>query len=75
MKILIEILVMWEMLTRKEPYSGLTSFNIPVAVGTQGKRPDVSLLPKGCPSGVKKLLKACWDPKYENFLKKFLGIF
>jgi len=51
--------ILWELVTRKIPFSNVESFTIPIMV-TRGERPNV---PKDCPSDWKKLIKACWNQK------------
>ncbi|KAF2073596.1 hypothetical protein CYY_005085 [Polysphondylium violaceum] len=50
-------IVLWEIYCRSEPFSGVSSFSIPVMV-TKGERP---LIPIDCPSDYTKLIKACWN--------------
>ncbi|GAM26536.1 hypothetical protein SAMD00019534_097110 [Acytostelium subglobosum LB1] len=52
-------IVLWEIYTRTEPYSGINSWSIPVMV-TKGERPAI---PNDCPSDLSKLMKACWVDK------------
>lgn len=52
-------IVLWELYTRKIPFSDIHSFSIPVAV-IKGDRPTI---PKDCPSPLKKLIRLCWDAK------------
>lgn len=52
-------IVLWELYTRKVPFTDIHSFSIPVAV-IKGDRPSI---PKDCPTALKKLIRACWDPK------------
>jgi serine/threonine protein kinase len=52
-------IVLWELYTRKVPFTDIHSFSIPVAV-IKGDRPSI---PKDCPAQLKKLIRACWDPK------------
>ncbi len=52
-------IILWELVSRKIPFSNVESFTIPIMV-TRGERPSV---PKDCPSDWKKLIKACWNQK------------
>jgi predicted hydrocarbon binding protein len=52
-------IVLWELYTRKVPFTDIHSFSIPVAV-IKGDRPPV---PKDCPPPLKKLIRQCWDSK------------
>lgn len=52
-------IVLWELFTRKVPFTDIHSFSIPVAV-IKGARPQI---PKDCPSLLKKLIRSCWDAK------------
>jgi class 3 adenylate cyclase len=53
-------IVMWQVLTRKEPYAGRNFMGVTLDV-LEGKRPQ---LPNDCPAGMRKLMKKCWhaDP-------------
>lgn len=53
---------MWELLTKKEPYSDMKVFEIPGAV-VLGKRPEI---PHNSDPDFVKLIKACWSQKPEN---------
>lgn len=51
-------LVMWELLTREQPFSHIKQmFQIPIKV-MEGERPP---LPKNCPKEWRKLISKCWD--------------
>jgi len=61
-------MVLWEMLTGKEPYEEFDSYDVFVdAVCFQNERPD---FPEGFPECLKKLVSSCWDqdvPKRPSF--------
>lgn len=52
-------IVLWQMLSRKEPYEDLSIFTIPEHV-CKGSRPP---LPPGCPHKLGLLIKTCWHSK------------
>ncbi|KAM9977831.1 hypothetical protein ACTFIR_011705 [Dictyostelium discoideum] len=52
-------IVLWEIISRKEPYENINSWSIPVLVA-KGERPTI---PADCPSEYSKLIKACWIDK------------
>ena len=53
--------VAWQILAcQADPYSGLSDPQVTMAVTTGGKRPNLSLLPPGVPSGLRELLEASW---------------
>ena len=58
-------IVLWECITRKDPYDDMPPFQIVYAVGNQGKRPD---LPETnpYPNELIDLMKLCWDENPEN---------
>jgi serine/threonine protein kinase len=49
-------IVMWELLTRKQPYAGRNFMGVSLDV-LEGKRPQI---PGDCPQGFAKLMKKCW---------------
>lgn len=49
---------LWEFWTRKDPYEGMSSYQIIFAVGTEGLRP---IIPHSCPPDYAKLILDCWD--------------
>jgi tRNA A-37 threonylcarbamoyl transferase component Bud32 len=53
--------VLWELVTREEPFSGMPPFQVIFAVGTKGARPEI---PSWCPPELAKLIQMCWadDP-------------
>jgi serine/threonine protein kinase len=48
--------VMWQVLTRREPYAGRNFMNVSLDV-LEGKRPQ---LPADCPAKLRKVMKKCW---------------
>eukprot|EP01135_Chromosphaera_perkinsii_P005347 Nk52_evm28s343 gene=Nk52_evmTU28s343 len=62
--------ILWEILTRKQPYKSLTAAAI-VSKVKQGHRPSI---PPDCPAELNSLIKACWEqapekrPTFENIL-------
>lgn len=49
--------VMWECLTRKLPYAGMTAVQAAMGVVNHGLRPTI---PEDTPPDVAALIKACW---------------
>lgn len=56
-------IVLWEIITREEPYDGQPGMNIAFLVAQDGLRPDV---PAFCPDPYAQLMTACWDDQPEN---------
>lgn len=52
-------IVMWEIFTRKFPFSGVEPFSIPVQV-SKGERPPI---PKDMNQSLSTIIKAAWGPK------------
>ncbi|XP_033632232.1 dual specificity protein kinase splB-like [Asterias rubens] len=52
-------IILWEMLTCEQPFSGLSVFQVLEKV-QQKKRPEI---PQTCPEPLKHLIKSCWDHK------------
>ncbi|KAG1674432.1 hypothetical protein FOA52_012960 [Chlamydomonas sp. UWO 241] len=50
-------IVMWECLSRRLPYEGLTAMQAGLGVATLGLRPE---LPPGTPRPIADLIRACW---------------
>jgi serine/threonine protein kinase len=48
--------VMWQVVTRKEPYAGRNFMGVSLDV-LEGKRPQI---PNDCPLDFKKVMKKCW---------------
>lgn len=51
-------IVLWELVTRDEPFSGMPAFQVIFAVGTKGVRLP---LPAICPPELIKLITSCWQ--------------
>ncbi|CAM9879142.1 unnamed protein product, partial [Phaeothamnion confervicola] len=49
--------VLWELITREQPFAGLTPIQAAFAVARQGLRPP---LPSGLPPALAGLVKRCW---------------
>uniref|UniRef100_A0A6B2LBN8 Protein kinase domain-containing protein n=1 Tax=Arcella intermedia TaxID=1963864 RepID=A0A6B2LBN8_9EUKA len=49
---------LWEMNTRKRPYSNLKPYQVVIAVATDGLRPDIE---GSIPSYFEKLIRVCWN--------------
>ena len=56
---------MWECLTRKLPYSGMSAVQAAVGVVNHGLRPEI---PQNTPHGLQALIKACWAPVSEGLV-------
>ena len=50
-------IVLWESITRRDPFGHLAPFQVIFAVATQGARPPV---PVDCPAEAAALMRACW---------------
>jgi tRNA A-37 threonylcarbamoyl transferase component Bud32 len=51
-------IVLWELVTREEPFAGMPAFQVIFAVGTKGVRLP---LPSVCPPELIKLIVSCWQ--------------
>jgi tRNA A-37 threonylcarbamoyl transferase component Bud32 len=51
-------IVLWELVTREEPFAGMPAFQVIFAVGTKGVRLP---LPAVCPPELIKLIVSCWQ--------------
>jgi len=49
-------IIMWEVLTRKQPYAGRNFMGVSLDV-LEGRRPAI---PNDCVAAFKKLMKKCW---------------
>eukprot|EP01091_Cochliopodium_minus_P015801 TRINITY_DN5718_c0_g3_i1.p1 TRINITY_DN5718_c0_g3~~TRINITY_DN5718_c0_g3_i1.p1 ORF type:complete len:753 (+),score=164.08 TRINITY_DN5718_c0_g3_i1:413-2671(+) len=58
-------IVLWECITRKDPYDGLPPFQVVYAVGNQGKRPDMPDI-NPYPDALMDLMKQCWEEIADN---------
>lgn len=52
-------IVMWEVLTRREPYAGHNFMGVALEV-LEGRRPPV---PSDCPPAIAAMMKKCWHSK------------
>jgi serine/threonine protein kinase len=52
-------LVMYELITRLEPYKGVKQMDLPIFVAVEKRRPDI---PSACPPEFAKLIQKCWNP-------------
>lgn len=52
-------IVLWQMISRKEPFESLSIFSIPEHV-CKGVRPQI---PPSCPQRIALLIKSCWHAK------------
>lgn len=55
--------VLWELVTREEPYHGTPPFQIVFSVGTQGMRLTI---PSSCPTELAILIEECWSENPKN---------
>eukprot|EP00007_Cunea_sp_BSH-02190019_P005479 CAMPEP_0174229626 /NCGR_PEP_ID=MMETSP0417-20130205/530_1 /TAXON_ID=242541 /ORGANISM="Mayorella sp, Strain BSH-02190019" /LENGTH=538 /DNA_ID=CAMNT_0015307187 /DNA_START=310 /DNA_END=1923 /DNA_ORIENTATION=+ len=68
-------IVLWELLTCKDPFPGIDTFSMMLdEVVQKQKRPEI---PPECPTRLKKLIQACWDadPKRRPAFEKILPLF
>jgi serine/threonine protein kinase len=65
-------IVLWELLSRQQPYAGMTPVQAAFAVARQNMRPR---LPSYVPKSVAALIKACWNqnprarPTFERIIQ------
>jgi len=52
-------IVMWEVLTGKQPYAGCNFMNVTINI-LEGKRP---LVPSDCPTDFEQMMTSCWKAK------------
>ena len=70
-------IVMWECVTRSDPYAGLPPFKVIYAVGHQGMRPAV---PQYVPASYATIMKKCWSedpvarPSFGDLVERLEGI-
>eukprot|EP01116_Phalansterium_solitarium_P000748 TRINITY_DN1059_c0_g2_i1.p1 TRINITY_DN1059_c0_g2~~TRINITY_DN1059_c0_g2_i1.p1 ORF type:complete len:744 (-),score=214.92 TRINITY_DN1059_c0_g2_i1:445-2676(-) len=50
-------IVIWESLTRSDPFPGMPPFQVVLSVGTKGVRPTI---PPTCPASWARLIETCW---------------
>ncbi|GMH77445.1 hypothetical protein TrVE_jg14035 [Triparma verrucosa] len=51
-------IVLWELITAQEPYSGMESMEVAYAAAERGLRPTI---PTVCPEGYAELMQRCWS--------------
>ncbi|GMI48845.1 hypothetical protein TrCOL_g5988 [Triparma columacea] len=51
-------IVLWELITAQEPYSGMESMEVAYAAAERGLRPSI---PSVCPEGYSELMQRCWS--------------
>jgi len=56
-------IVLWEMVTREDPYKGIAPFQVVLAVGTQGARPPLPV--NGNPKWL-ELIQRCWAEDFNT---------
>jgi len=70
-------IIMWELITRQEPYGGRKGVQIAYAAAEQGLRPDI---PSYCPDDYAELMQECWQdqpddrPTFSNILKRLFQL-
>ena len=55
--------MLWELITRGEPYEGKSKPQIIVGVSKEGLRPDI---PPSCPPDFAQLMRDCWEQDPER---------
>jgi hypothetical protein len=56
-------IIMWELVTRRDPYPGRTGLALAYSVANEGLRPRI---PGYCPREYARLIVRCWDPDQHN---------
>ncbi|GBG24021.1 Protein kinase, putative [Hondaea fermentalgiana] len=70
-------IILWELITREEPYSGLPGLEVAIKVANEGLRPRI---PKFCPEPIAALIEECWQhdselrPSFGEILERLLEI-
>jgi serine/threonine protein kinase len=70
-------IILWELITRQEPYGGQKGVQIAYAAAEQGLRPKV---PAYCPPEYAELMQECWAarpddrPSFEEILKRLFQL-
>ena len=54
-------IIIWECCARETPYKNLNQQQITYYVTVKKGRPDLNLIPKDCPDGMKELMVKCWN--------------
>ena len=66
-------IIIWEICVRETPYKDLNQQQISYFVTVKKGRPDLNLLPKDCPKGMKDLMIQCWSDS-ENERPSFFEV-
>mmetsp|Transcript_9275 Transcript_9275/g.12770 ORF Transcript_9275/g.12770 Transcript_9275/m.12770 type:complete len:732 (+) Transcript_9275:110-2305(+) len=70
-------IVLWECISREDPYAGMAPFQVVIAVGTKGLRPTV---PPHCPANWSNLMQECWQenaskrPSFDECIERLEGM-
>ncbi|CAI9100941.1 OLC1v1038132C1 [Oldenlandia corymbosa var. corymbosa] len=56
-------LMLWELVSGKVPFRGMTPVQVAFAVGTKNQRPPI---PQRCPKAMRLLIEACWCSRSEK---------
>merc|ERR1711964_381832 len=70
-------IILWELVTREDPYPNMTGLALAYAVANDGLRPEI---PAYCPQEIADLIVRCWDadqhkrPGFEEILEYIQGI-
>lgn len=70
-------IIMWELITRQEPYGGQKGVQIAYAAAEQGLRPEI---PAYCPADYADLMRQCWAsdpherPTFQVILKRLFQL-
>ena len=70
-------IVLWEIITAQDPYSGMGSMEVAYAAAERGLRPTI---PSVCPEGYAELMERCWSdepsdrPDFTEVLEILFGI-
>ncbi len=73
-------IIIWEICVRETPYKDLNQQQISYFVTVKKGRPDLNLLPKDCPKGMKDLMIQCWSdsenerPSFSEVIEKLKEI-
>ena len=73
-------IIIWECCVRETPYKNLNQQQITYYVTVKKGRPDLNLIPKDCPLGMKELMVKCWNddenvrPSFGNIINELKKI-
>ena len=73
-------IIIWECCARETPYKNLNQQQITYFVTVKKGRPDLNLIPKDCPIGMKELMIKCWNdnendrPNFGNIINELKKI-